>query len=89
MAVLEFFPSLLVYLECWARLKDGAVREDTIPKETVLYDFQKAQDFTVKVIKSVMGENTGVTAFDKKKATFLASKEQAFCFASKDFDALH
>ena len=64
LAVLEFFPSLHVYPECWARLKDGAVREDTIPKETVLYDFQKARDFSVNVIRSVVGENTGVTAFD-------------------------
>ena len=85
---LEFFPNYQAYPECWARLKDGAVREDTIPKETILYDFQKAQDFTVRVIKAVGGENTGVTAFDKKKATFLANKEQAFCFASKGFDAL-
>ena len=63
MAVLEFFPSLLVYLECWARLKDGAVRVDTIPIETVLYDFRKARDFSVSVIRSIVGENTGVTAF--------------------------
>ena len=63
MAVLEFFPSLHVYLECWARLKDGAVRVDTIPMETVLFDFRKARDFSVGVIRSIVGENTGVTAF--------------------------
>ena len=81
---LEFFPSREAFPDCFIRLKDeSSIRDDNIPKETIILDFQKAQDFVVSISKALSFSNSGQTAFDKRKATFVASEGQAFPFASK------
>ena len=81
---LEFFPNFDQYPNCFLRLKDSAsIRDDSIPKETILYEFQRAQDFIVAAAKKAKFSNSGLTAFDRRKATFVAPKELAFPFATK------
>ena len=86
---LEFYPSLDAYPNCWVRLSDEAsIRDDTIPKETILFDFGKLQSFVVKEAKAASFSNTGITAFGRKQATFLAPDDMIFPFASKSADVV-
>ena len=82
-----FYPSIDQYPNCFVRLKDETLlRDDTIPKETILLEFHRAQDFIVKEAITAGCRNTGITASNSRKATYVAPSSHVFPFASK---ALH
>ena len=68
-----FYPSLDHYPDCYVRLRDESMmRDDNIPKETVLLDFNRAQDFIVGEAIKAGCTSTGLTAMGTRKATYLA-----------------
>ena len=86
---LVFFPSIDHYPFCYVRLADeSSLRDDTIPKETIIFDHSKAQSIVVKELRTAEFTNTQLSAFGRKQATFLASKDMVFPFASKGLEAV-
>ena len=77
-ADLEFYPSIEDYHKCYVRLSsDASFRDDTIPKETIIYEHSKAQSTKVKEMRTAEFTNTQLSAFGRKQATFIAPNEKA------------
>ena len=84
----EFFPSIKHLPSCYVRWRSGlSIKEGTIPKESVLYDFKKAQAAVVQLASDVrfliLASQLSIGV-----ATYRASGSQVFPFASKGLEAV-
>ncbi|XP_068213741.1 uncharacterized protein [Palaemon carinicauda] len=81
---IHFWPNLSAYPECFIRLKNELVsKEETEPKEVMVFDHDKAQALLTSSLKKAGYTNSRVSALSKKHPTFLAPSSRAFPFTSK------
>ena len=74
---------------CWVRVAPWAPpRVDSVPKETVLFPYQKAQDRIVELVQKSGFTQTQLTLITSNKAMFQASGDRIFPFASKVFSSV-
>ena len=86
---LQFCGDPVQFPNCWVRVAPWAPpRVDSVPKETVIFPFQKAQDRMVDLATKAGFSQTQLTLSSSNKAMFLASQDRVFPFASKVFSAV-
>ena len=78
----EFFPGLEAYPECYVRLRGEAPPLET-PKEVVLLEVQRAQDFVVGEARAAGYSESSSTPAGGKFPSYLAPSDMTFPFASK------
>ena len=63
----ERHPKDAIWPDCFIRLKpEASVREDKIPKETVIFPHSKAQAFVVSLVKKSSATNTKLSPKGKR-----------------------
>ena len=86
---LEFWPSFSAYPACYARLNaEAEKRDDIVPKESIILEYGTAQKMAVREFKAAKCTNTGITAFEKKKASFTTPDTFPLKFTQKAWEAV-
>ena len=85
----ERYPPEANFPFCYVRLnQEAAVREDKVPKETVLYSRDRAQTMLMKCMKDTGCVNTKVLPAYGNLAMFQTNPETSNLFATKVFGAV-
>ena len=86
----ERFPQNAELPNCYVRLsEDAAIREDRVPRETVIYSRDRAQNCLVKELKSAGCTNTKLLPHNASLTIFQTPVSLELPFASKIITAVH
>ena len=86
----EVFPPNGVFPHVYVRLSQSAsIREDKVPKETVLFPLNKAQGVLMQALKKNKCDNTKILPFKGGLTMFTTPKELPNPFATKVLEASH
>ena len=86
----ERYPPTAALPFCYVRLSpEAAIREDKVPKETIIFPREKAQSCFLQVLRATECVNIKVTPFKGNLTMFTTNEQTPIPFASKILDAVN